>query len=80
MKRARRFGMFNATIFLSWGLAGTFIAGPLIDLLIANGADEAFSYRMSFLAAALITSIGLILHGVLFYFYAPRYSTRALNL
>jgi MFS family permease len=56
--RARLFGWFNATFFLSWGLAGTFIAGPAIDWLIISGARESFAYRVSFCLAALITVIG----------------------
>ncbi len=56
--RARLFGYFNATFFLSWGLAGTFIAGPVIDWLVASGAGEPFAYRVSFFIAAIITVIG----------------------
>jgi MFS family permease len=60
-KRARYFSLFNATLFLSWGLAGTCIAGPLIDLLIASGTTHMFAYQMAFVAAALMTAIGLII-------------------
>jgi len=56
--RARLFGLFNATFFLSWGLAGTFIAGPIIDWLVVSGAGESYAYRVSFLIAAAITVIG----------------------
>lgn len=59
--RARLFGLFNATFFLSWGLAGTFIAGPIIDWLIVSGAGESFAYRVSFSIAALITVIGFVI-------------------
>lgn len=62
--RARRFGWFNATFFLSWGLAGTLIAGPLTDLLIARGFTELFAYQAAFGTAALMTSAGLVLMGV----------------
>jgi MFS family permease len=57
--RARRFAWFNATFFLSWGLAGTLIAGPLVDALIGIGYTESIAYRASFAAAAVITLIGL---------------------
>lgn len=57
-QRARLFGYFNATFFLSWGLAGTFIAGPIIDWLVVTGTLETTAYRVSFILAALITIIG----------------------
>lgn len=63
--RARRFGWFNATFFLSWGLAGTLIAGPLTDVLINRGLSEILAYQAAFGTAALMTFAGLILMGVL---------------
>ncbi len=59
--RARFFGVFNATFFLSWGLAGTLIVGPAADLLMTRGIPEALSYRISFALAAGITGIGLMI-------------------
>ncbi len=59
-KRARLFSFYNATFFLSWGLAGTLVAGPLIDLLIAAGKPAVFAYRASFVAASVITTAGLL--------------------
>jgi len=52
--------MFNATMFLSWGLAGTLIAGPLIDLLMKRGVAELFAYRMAFVTSVIITAMGLV--------------------
>jgi MFS family permease len=66
--RARRFGWFNATFFLSWGLAGTLIAGPLTDLLIARGLSEILAYQAAFGTAALMTFAGLVVMGVLNFF------------
>lgn len=63
--RAKLFGVYNTTFFLSWGLAGTIIAGPLIDVLILNGFTEVFSYQMSFIMAAIITGIGLLIYTLL---------------
>ena len=60
-KRGRLFSVFNATFFLSWGLAGTFIAGPIIDILISRGTADMFAYRMAFLSATILTLIGLII-------------------
>ncbi|MFW9949328.1 MAG: MFS transporter [Candidatus Thorarchaeota archaeon] len=59
--RGKLFGIYNTTFFLSWGLACTIITGPIIDLLIYNGFSDVFSYQVSFIVAALITSIGLII-------------------
>ncbi|MFX1259196.1 MAG: MFS transporter, partial [Promethearchaeota archaeon] len=59
--RAKKFGIYNATFFLSWGLACTLITGPLIDFLLFKGLEEIFAYQMSFLVAALITGIGLLI-------------------
>jgi MFS family permease len=65
-KRARRFAWFNATFFLSWGLPGTLITGPLVDLLISTGLTEPLAYRYAFLIAAAMTSIGFVLQAALF--------------
>lgn len=59
-KRGKQFALFNATFFLSWGFAGTLVAGPLADLCLALGFSEAFSYQMSFLSGAFLTAIGVV--------------------
>lgn len=59
--RGRMFAVFNATFFLSWGLAGTLIAGPIVDYLRVNGYSEVISYQYSFLSAAALTSVGAVL-------------------
>ncbi|MFX0209233.1 MAG: MFS transporter [Candidatus Hodarchaeota archaeon] len=64
-KRARFFGIYNATFFLSWGLAGTLIAGPIIDILLIKGTAEVLSYQTAFVAGALFTFVGLIILGFL---------------
>jgi MFS family permease len=58
-RRARLFAWYNATTFLSWGLAGTLIAGPVVDTLTARGSQEVFAYRASFVSAAAVTLVGL---------------------
>ena len=73
-KRAKLFGVFNATYFLSWGVAGTFIAGPITDILITYGASEVFAYQMAFMSASVITLIGFIIQGFLVYALIPRAS------
>lgn len=59
--RGRLFGIFNATFFLSWGLAGTVIAGPIIDFLLMSGTTEVFAYRAAFLSATFVTFIGVLI-------------------
>jgi MFS family permease len=66
-QRGRKFAWFNATFFLSWGLPGTLIAGPLVDFLISGGSSEAAAYRISFATAGVITAAGLLFLGILFY-------------
>ena len=59
--RAKLFGVYNTTFFLSWGIAGTLISAPIIDLLIYHGISEVIAYVVSFLVAAGITVIGLLI-------------------
>jgi len=59
-KRGKQFALFNATFFLSWGLPGTLIAGPIVDELMRLGATQIFSYRMSFLTAAVLVLAGAL--------------------
>jgi len=73
-RRAKLFGIFNATYFLSWGIAGTFIAGPITDILMVYGASEVFSYQMAFVAAAVMALIGFIIQVFLSYVYIPKSS------
>jgi MFS family permease len=74
-KRAKFFGIFNATYFLSWGIPATFIAGPITDLLLAYGASEVFSYQMAFVSAAIMTLIGFFIQGFLLVVYIPKSSS-----
>ncbi|MEJ2250974.1 MAG: MFS transporter [Candidatus Lokiarchaeota archaeon] len=60
-KRGKLFAVYNMTFFLSWGLACTLITAPLIDYLILKGFGDLFAYKMAFLVAAGICSIGLII-------------------
>jgi len=70
--RAKLFGVYNTTFFLSWGLAGTFISGPLIDFLLINGLEEVISYQAAFIVGALITGIGLVIFLILEIMLKPR--------
>jgi MFS family permease len=59
-KRGRLFAWFNGTFFLSFGMAGTLIAGPIVDGMIAAGYAQPWAYRISFAAGAALTVIGLL--------------------
>ena len=60
-KRGAQFSLYNAANFLSWGIPSTLITGPLVDILIKSGCAQVFSYRMSFIAAAILMIIGSII-------------------
>ncbi|MCK5239028.1 MAG: MFS transporter [Candidatus Thorarchaeota archaeon] len=57
--RGRLFAYYNATFFLSWGIAATFVAGPIADILIGAGSTNADAYRGSFIAAIILIAIGI---------------------
>ncbi|MGD9211886.1 MAG: MFS transporter, partial [Desulfobacteraceae bacterium] len=73
--RGRMFAIFNATFFLSWGLAGTVIAGPIVDYLQIKNFPEAHSYQASFLSAAILTAVGAVLQVKLFLAKKKKIST-----
>jgi MFS family permease len=66
--RARMFAWFNGTFFLSFGMGGTLIAGPIVDGLIAAGYAQPWAYRISFAAGAGLTVIGLLIQATLLWF------------
>ncbi|MFX1374793.1 MAG: MFS transporter [Promethearchaeota archaeon] len=63
--RAKLFAVYNTTFFLSWGLASTLISGPLINILINQGKSKIFAYQLTFLIAALLCLIGLLIFAFL---------------
>jgi MFS family permease len=75
-KRGRLFGLFNATYFLSWGVAGTLIAGPLVDYQLAHGTSAVSAYRMAYWAAFGLTACGVGLMGFLAVWLIPRLRRR----
>ena len=70
--RARLFAWFNGTFFLSFGMAGTLIAGPIVDGLVAAGYAQPLAYRLSFAAGAALTVIGLSGQAVLIWYLRKR--------
>lgn len=59
--RGRLFAYYNTTFFLSWGIAATFVAGPIADILIGQGFSNADGYRGSFIAAIVLIAIGIVI-------------------
>ena len=74
--RGRLFGYFNATLFLSWGVAGTLIAGPIVDLMQVAGATEILAYRTAYFAGLVMTLAGLSIQLVLVFILMPRAGIR----
>ncbi len=74
-QRAKGFSIFNTTFFLSWGLAGTFLTGPIIDTQIYSGVAEVIAYRYAFFAATLVLLIGVIIFSGLLWKIRRRRST-----
>ncbi len=60
IKRGRRFAIYNASLYLSWGIPASLITGPIADLLIKSNFSPLFAYRGAFWSAALINLVGII--------------------
>jgi MFS family permease len=65
-KRGTYFALFNATLFLSWGIGATLIAGPVTDGLMAIGTPESAAYMAAFIACAAVVLAGTLVLSVLF--------------
>jgi MFS family permease len=63
--RARLFAWFNGTFFLSFGMAGTLISGPIVDSLIGAGYSQPWAYRISFAVGAGMTVVGFLIQAAL---------------
>jgi MFS family permease len=59
-KRGTCFALFNATLFLSWGVGATLISGPVTDCFMAVGASEPQAYMASFMACAVVALAGIL--------------------
>ena len=75
-QRGRWFGYFNATLFLSWGVAGTLIAGPVVDIMEFMGFASVMAYRAAYLSALIMTGAGLGIQLVLVFVLMPRAGIR----
>jgi len=70
-RRGFLFSLFNATLFLSWGIAGTFIAGPIVDILLHMDVSETIAYRAAYLSGLAMVIIGLFIQGFLVFVLLP---------
>jgi MFS family permease len=71
-RRGTLFGLFNATLFLSWGVAGTLISGPIVDLLFHAGIRQADAYRAAYLSGLVMVFIGLFIQVFLVFILMPK--------
>ena len=60
-RRGRLFGRYNAVTYISFGIAGTLIGGPIADYLINTGVDQAAAYATTFRVASAISLIGVLM-------------------
>ena len=65
-KRGAYFALFNASLFLSWGVGATLISGPVTDGLMAMGSSESSAYMASFIACAVVALAGILALFLLF--------------
>lgn len=73
-RRGFLFGLFNATLFLSWGVAGTLIAGPIVDLLLHAGFNPGLAYRAAYLSGLVMVTIGLLILVFLIFIMLPKFA------
>lgn len=60
--RGRLFAYYNATFFLSWGIAATFITAPIADYLIDfQNYTPVDAYKVSYFVATGLMSIGILI-------------------
>lgn len=72
-RRAKLFSVFNATFFLSWGVAGTLITGPIADFMIIEGFTQELAYQTIFIIGAIMMTIGMIIfNGLIWYLNKDR--------
>jgi MFS family permease len=61
-RRGRLFGQYNAFTYMSFGLAGTFLGGPIADYLIGTGSTQANAYIATFQVASIVSIIGTLMY------------------
>ena len=73
-RRGRLFSLFNATLFLSWGVAGTLIAGPIVDFLIHAGFNPLSAYRAAYVSGLAMVAVGLTILLYQIFIMLPKFS------
>ncbi len=68
-KRGKMMGYFNATFYLSWGLGGTIITGPIADSIVSRNAT----------IIAIYSSLAILFVGIWVYVMVNRISKIRLN-
>jgi MFS family permease len=63
-RRGRFFGQYNAITYMSFGLAGTVLGGPIADHLISTGSTVADAYITTFQVASAASLIGTIIYAI----------------
>ncbi len=63
-RRGRLFGQYNAVTSISFGVAGTFLGGPIADYLIGTEMTEAAAYATTFQVASAVSLIGTIIYAL----------------
>jgi MFS family permease len=61
-KRGKMMGYYNSAFYLSWGLGGTMITGPIADTLINQNFSVSFSYEITFYVAAFLVLVGILIY------------------
>lgn len=62
--RGRLFGQYNAVTYISFGLAGTFLGGPIADCLISTGITQAAAFVTTFQVSSAVSLIGTIIYAL----------------
>ncbi|MEZ4567651.1 MAG: hypothetical protein R2860_12095 [Desulfobacterales bacterium] len=73
-RRGTLFSLFNATLFLSWGVAGTLIAGPIVDFLIHAGFNPLSAYRAAYVSGLAMVAVGLTILLYQIFIMLPKFS------
>lgn len=61
-RRGRLFGQYNAVTYISFGLAGTLLGGPIADHLIGTGLTQASAYVAAFQVASIVSLLGTVIY------------------
>ncbi len=63
-RRGTLFGLYNAITYISFGVAGTVIGGPIADHLINAGFAKKDAYIATFWVASFISLAGLVMYAL----------------